>query len=69
MSSAPSGSPSSKNCTPATPMLSEAVAVTEMDPLTVDPSKGLVTVAVGGVVSGTLVVNETGAASLPRIFE
>ena len=50
-------------------MLSEAAAITEMDPLTVDPSNGLVTVAVGGVVSGTLVVNETGVASLPRIFE
>src|SRR5262249_53585095 len=52
VSSAPSGAPSPKNCTPATPTLSAAVAVTEIAPDTVVPFAGEVMLAVGGVVSG-----------------
>src|SRR6266436_2656665 len=50
--SAPSAAPSSRNCTPATPTLSEAVAVTVTTPDTVAPELGAVMLTVGGVVSG-----------------
>src|SRR5438128_8342752 len=49
--SAPNAAPSSRNCTPATPTLSEAVAVTVTTPDTVAPALGDVTLTVGGVVS------------------
>src|SRR3977135_1438246 len=51
MSSAPSGAPSTNNCTPATPTLSDALAVTLRVPLTVAPLAGAVMPTVGGVVS------------------
>ncbi len=53
MTSAPTFVPSTLNCTPATPTLSFAVAVSATGPATVDPAVGLVTVAVGFVVSAT----------------
>src|SRR4029077_18244367 len=49
--SAPRFAPSSRNCTPLTPTLSVAAAVTNNVPLTVDPAAGAVTDTVGGVVS------------------
>src|SRR5437867_3342027 len=51
VSSAPTGAPSSRNCTPTTPTLSEAFAVTVTAPLTVAALLGPVTLTVGGVVS------------------
>src|SRR4051812_41760760 len=50
--SAPSGSPSSLNWTPATPTLSAAVAVSVVVPWMVAPAAGAVTDTVGAVVSG-----------------
>src|SRR5205809_7047992 len=50
--SAPRLAPSSRNCTPATPTLSEALAVTVTVPDTVWPLLGEVMLTVGGVVSG-----------------
>ena len=52
MSSASNGTPSTKNWTPATPTLSEALALTRMIPLTVLLSVGAVMETAGGVVSG-----------------
>ena len=49
--SAPSGWPSTKNCTPATPTLSEALAYTETRPNTEAPATGALIATVGGVVS------------------
>src|SRR6266853_1200398 len=51
VSSAPKLAPSILNCTPATPTLSEALAVTLVAPETVAPEAGDVTLTVGGVVS------------------
>src|SRR5206468_1245799 len=51
VASTPRLAPSSLNCTPPTPTLSEAVAVTLVVPLTVAPLAGDVMVTVGGVVS------------------
>src|SRR5207247_2198184 len=51
VSSAPRAAPSRKNWTPATPTLSEAVAVTDTGPETVAPLAGAVMLTVGGVVS------------------
>src|SRR6185295_3566031 len=51
VSSPPSVAPSTKNCTPATPTLSEAVALTLIVPDTVAPFAGAVMLTVGGVVS------------------
>ncbi len=42
---------SSRNCTPTTPTLSEALAVTVTVPFTVAPLAGAVMLTVGGVVS------------------
>src|SRR5207302_579695 len=52
VSSAPSGAPSTKNCTPTTPTLSEALADTVSVPCTVWPFTGEMMLTVGGVVSG-----------------
>ena len=52
VSSVPRLVPSSWNCTPATPTLSEAPAVTLTVPETVSPLAGDVRLTVGGVVSG-----------------
>ena len=60
-SSVPRGAPSSMNCTPATPTLSEAVAATVMFPDTVAPPTGEVIVTVGGVASVFDTVTETPA--------
>ncbi len=51
VSSAPRFAPSSLNCTPTTPTLSLAVALTVTVPETVEPPVGLVTATLGGVVS------------------
>src|SRR2546429_8954320 len=51
-SSTPRLAPSSRNCTPTTPTLSEALAVTLVVPPTVAPEIGEVMLTVGGVVSG-----------------
>src|SRR3989475_8159178 len=51
VSSTPSAAPSTKNCTPATPTLSDAFAVTVIVFPTVDPDAGEVTLTVGAVVS------------------
>ena len=51
VTSAPRFAPSSLNCTPATPTLSLALAVTEMLPVTVVPGAGAVTDTVGAVLS------------------
>src|SRR6266849_72305 len=51
VSSAPSAALSTKNCTPATPTLSEALAVTVVVPETGVPDPGDVILTVGGVVS------------------
>ena len=50
VSSAPSGAPSSVNCTPATPMSSDAAAATLTLPATV-PAPGCVMATVGAAVS------------------
>src|SRR5918992_2427846 len=51
VSSTPRGFPPTKNWTPLTPTLSEAVAPTVRAPLTVSPAAGNVMVTVGAVVS------------------
>jgi len=51
-SSAPLLTPSNRNWTPATPRLSDAVAVTVIVPETVAPEAGDVMLTVGGLVSG-----------------
>ena len=51
MSSAPRAAPSSWNCTPTTPTLSEALAETVTGPVTVAPEVGEVMTTVGGVLS------------------
>src|SRR5262245_1541062 len=56
VSSAPSGSPSSRNCTPATPTLSDADALTVTVFDTVAPAAGVVSDTVGATVSGLCVV-------------
>src|SRR5437899_2282552 len=59
VSSAPRGAPSSRNWTPATPTLSEALAVTVTMPETVAPELGKGMLTVGGVVSfDTVTVTE-----------
>ena len=52
MSSAPKLAPSILNCTPATPTLSEAVALSVTVADTVAPFKGELMFTAGGVVSG-----------------
>lgn len=51
VSSVPRLAPSSLNCTPTTPTLSEAVAARETEPLMVEPVVGEVIEIVGVVVS------------------
>ena len=52
VSSAPRSAPSSRNCTPTTPTLSDALAVTFTEPDTVAPAAGAVSATVGGTLSG-----------------
>ena len=54
-SSAPSAVPSTRNCTPATPTLSDAVAVTSSVPLTVAPPGGARMLTLGAAVSAVTV--------------
>src|SRR5437867_1051927 len=55
VSSAPSPTPSSKNCTPTTPMSSDAFAETVIEPETVAPDIGDEIATVGGVMSASSV--------------
>src|SRR5919108_678354 len=62
----PRFAPSSLNCTPTTPTLSEALAVTVVVPEMVDPPAGAVMLAVGGVVSfATVTVTDADVVVLP----
>src|SRR5207247_1533838 len=64
-SSTPRLAPSSRNCTPTTPTLSEALAVTLVVPPTVAPETGEVMLTVGGVVSlNTVTVTAEQASGL-----
>ncbi len=66
VASAPRAAPSSLNCTPATPTLSAALAVTAIVPETVAPLAGEVMLTVGGVVSlATAIVIGAEVARLP----
>ena len=56
VASAPRFAPSTRNCTPTTPTVSDAFAVTATVPETVEPFAGAVTETVGGVVSEDVVV-------------
>ena len=58
VSSVPKFTPSSLNCTPTTPTLSEASADTGMVPATVAPLAGAVIETVGAIPSGAVVVND-----------
>ena len=53
VTSAPKGAPSTKNCTPATPTVSDAVATTGTRPKTVDPEAGAVIATDSGELGGT----------------
>src|SRR5262249_22019046 len=59
--------PSSRNWTRATAWSSPALAVTVIDPLTLEPSLGLVSETVGGVVSAgtTTLASFEGGPTLP----
>ena len=65
MSSAPRFVPSTLNCTPFTPTLSLAAAVTLTVPDTVAPAAGAVTETVGAVPSGVVNVKSGDVARLP----
>ena len=66
VSSVPRLAPSSRNCTPTTPTLSAAVAVTVIVPLTVAPLAGDVRLTVGGVLSfDTVTVTAADVVTLP----
>src|SRR5206468_6235040 len=60
VSSEPTLAPSTRNCTPATPTLSEAEALTVVDPDTVAPDAGAVMLTEGGDVSAFDTVTLTG---------
>src|SRR5206468_15417 len=60
VSSEPTLAPSTRNCTPATPTLSEAEALTVVDPDTVAPDAGAVMLTEGGVASVFETVTVTG---------
>src|SRR4029077_3642424 len=66
VSSAARFAPSSLNCTPTTPTLSDALAVTVVVPETVAPPAGAVTLTVGPVVSlKTVTVTAADVVVLP----
>src|SRR5882672_8530889 len=70
-SSLPAFAPSTRNCTPATPVSSAAVAVRLTAPMTVAPPAGAVNETVGGVTSEggavfTLTVVRASAARVAR---
>jgi hypothetical protein len=64
VSALPTFAPSSWNCTLATPMLSEAFAVTLTVPETVAPAAGALIETVGAVVSGVVLLTVTVTAAL-----
>ena len=65
MSSAPSATPSSRNCTPTTALLSDALALTATAaPDTVEPSEGDVTETVGGAMSLSTEISTTALVAL-----
>ena len=55
VSSAPRSAPSRRNCTPATPTLSVALAFTSIVPVTVEPPAGAVSETLGALVSAVTV--------------
>src|SRR5437773_9163624 len=61
VSSEPILAPSTRNCTPATPTLSEAEALTVTDPDTVAPDAGALMLTAGGVGRAWCRVGVTGA--------
>src|SRR3989442_15005540 len=66
VASPPRVAPSSLNCTPTTPTLSVALAVTEVGPLTVAPPAGAASETVGRVVSfPTITVTGAGGGEMP----
>jgi hypothetical protein len=70
VSSAPRLTPSSLNCTPTTPTLSEALAVTETDePETMAPALGAEIETVGGMVSGVAAVVKVKSAEVAKLAE
>lgn len=69
VSSAPSAIPSRRNCTPETPMLSEAVAESATDvPETMEPVVGAVKEMVGATVSGGVWVVAVPVVEYPERF-
>src|SRR5439155_15435636 len=64
--SAPTLTPSSLNCTPATPTSSVALTVKVIVPLTSASGAGLATVTVGGVASFVTVTVTLAVCGLPR---
>src|SRR5207249_2813765 len=66
VSSAPRFAPSSRNCTPTTPTLSDALAVIVVVPDTVAPELGAVIAVVGAVVSlKTVTATAAAVVALP----
>src|SRR5439155_6252702 len=66
VTSAPNATPSTRNCTPATPTLSVALATRLTVPLTVAPLAGEVSATVGGVLSfDTVTVTAAEVVTLP----
>ena len=69
VTSAPTFVPSTANCTPATPTLSEADAERATLPLTVAVFAGVVRLTVGGVVSLLAAVVKVASGESARLFE
>jgi len=65
VSSAPTGVPSTRNCTPATATSSAALAAISTDPLSVAWAAGAVKATVGTVVSLNTVTTSDACALLP----
>jgi hypothetical protein len=65
VSSAPMLAPSTRNCTPASPRSSAAVAVTCTSPVTVAPSAGAVIETVGGTPLSTLTATCADVVAFP----
>ena len=63
----PSGAPSSRNCTPTTPTLSVAVAVTGIEPEATAPPPGEVTETTGAVPSSVANVTSLETPGLPAV--
>src|SRR2546422_5984429 len=65
VTSAPRSAPSSLNCTPATPTLSEALAVAVTVPATADPEAGAVIETIGGVRSSVVKAKSADVGRFP----